>query len=64
MHHVFIFQLRYTDIFLSKLVGLYNYFETRCKKEVLSLFEHCEWIKPPESLSESYKAKYFNKCDW
>ena len=37
MHNVFIFQLRYTDILLSKSVGLNNYFETRSMSQESSI---------------------------
>ena len=46
MHHVFTFQLRYTDILLSKLVGLNNNDETRCilrERSLILVRTVCEW---------------------
>ena len=61
---VFIFQLRYTDIFLSKLVGLNNYiqmyFETRCLLQERSLIlvrTVCEWIKPYPNLYQDLTSQ-------
>ena len=62
MHHVFIFQLRYTDISLSTLhvVGLNNYFERRCMLQERSLIlvrTFCECIKPYLNLYQALTSQ-------